>query len=418
MTPRRPRSRVRFFAGLLATLIVLSAGSFGVYRWQKAQAAASLPVAPARKGDFLVIIRCRGEIRARRSVQVFAPVNVPDLRIIWLAPTGGQVKEGEPIIRFDPSSAARQLQEKQAALKQAQATLDQAVAQARITVEQDRRDQAGAQYDVELAEMEASKQVIVDFIKGEGSKIDLALAQRQLRVKAAGAALHDAASEAKLASLTRVRDQAQSDVELVKSRMAKLEITTPVSGVIVFGTNYSQGYMNAQPFKLGDQVWAGASLAEIPDLDTLEMEAKIEEIDRGRIAGGNDVRIRVDSLPELTFNARLSQISALTQIAWEWPITATFRASARLEKPDPRLRPGMNGSMDMVISRLKDAISIPARALFTVGGKPMVYLAENQRYRPVEVKVIARNPDEVAIEGVAAGAKVALTEPQSKESKK
>ena len=32
--------------------------------------AVTLPVAPARKGDFLVIVRCRGELRARRSVQI------------------------------------------------------------------------------------------------------------------------------------------------------------------------------------------------------------------------------------------------------------------------------------------------------------------------------------------------------------
>ena len=49
--------------------------------------------------------------------------------------------------------------------------------------------------------------------------------------------------------------------------------------------------MNAKPFKVGDNVFSGMGLAEIPDLDTLEMDAKIEEIDRGRIAVGQDVRM-------------------------------------------------------------------------------------------------------------------------------
>ena len=39
------------------------------------------------KGDFLVIIRCRGELKAARSVSVYAPI-VPQLRIAWLAPSG------------------------------------------------------------------------------------------------------------------------------------------------------------------------------------------------------------------------------------------------------------------------------------------------------------------------------------------
>ena len=95
---------------------------------------------PARQGDFSVIVRCRGELKARRSVQITAPVNVPSLRIVWQAPPGSAVKEGDPVVRFDPSSTQQQLQEKEAALKQAQATLDQAVADARITAEQDQRD--------------------------------------------------------------------------------------------------------------------------------------------------------------------------------------------------------------------------------------------------------------------------------------
>ena len=105
--------------------------------------------APARQGDFSVIVRCRGELKARRSVQITAPVNVPSLRIVWQAPAGSAVKEGDPVVRFDPSSAQQQLQEKDAALKQAQATLDQAVADARITAEQDKRDLSTAKYDVE-----------------------------------------------------------------------------------------------------------------------------------------------------------------------------------------------------------------------------------------------------------------------------
>jgi hypothetical protein len=39
-------------------------------------------MAPARKGDFLVIVRCRGELRARCSVQITASVNVPQLCIV------------------------------------------------------------------------------------------------------------------------------------------------------------------------------------------------------------------------------------------------------------------------------------------------------------------------------------------------
>ena len=128
--------------------------------------------------------------------------------------------------------------------------------------------------------------------------------------------------------------------------------------------------------------------------------------------------MRVDSLPEKNFPARLGQLSPMTLMGFEWPPTRTFRGFARLEQPDPRLRPGMNGSMDVVVSRIPNAISIPAKALFTLRGKPVVYLARPGRYETREVKVLARNPDEVAVEGIPEKSKVTLVEPETGERRK
>jgi HlyD family secretion protein len=404
---------------LLAVLMgAIGAGGLGVYRMGRAQAAGKLPTAPVRSGEFLVVVRCRGELKARRSVQVLAPANVPELRIVWLAPASAPVKEGEAVIRFDPSSANRQLQEKEAELKQAQATLEQAIAQARITAEEDRRNLAMARYQVERARLEASKQEVVSAIQGEESRIDLALAEKKLRVQEATVALHEVSDQAKIASLERVRDKAQAEVNLTKERLAKMEVKASLAGVIVYLPNYSQGWVNAQPFKVGDQVWPGAAVAEIPDLESLEMEGKIEEVDRGRVQAGAAATVRVDSLPELNLSAHLARISPLTQMTWDWPPTASFRGYAELGKADPRLRPGMNGGVDIVVQRLQKAKSIPAKALFVRHGRPVVYVADKGRYLPYEVKVVARNPDEVAIEGVASGAQVTLVEPGAEPEKK
>jgi len=409
--------RAKRWISLGAVFLIAGLASAGVYRMRRSDSATNLPMAPARKGDFSVIVRCRGELKARRSVQITAPVNVPDLRIVWAAPPSSPVKAGDVVIRFDPSSAKQQLQEKEATLRQAQAILDQQLAQTRISAEQDQLDLATSRYQVEKAKLETSKAEIVSALQGEESKIDLGIAEKDLRVKEANMRLHAAANDSKTASMTRLRDHAQSDVDLTKRRLDQMEITSPLTGLIIYMPNYSQGWMNAKPFKVGDQVWPGASVAEIPDLNTLEMEGKIEEIDRGRIAVGNDSRVRIDSLPELTLPAKLSGLSPLTEQTFEWPPTSSFRGYSEIKKPDPRLRPGMNGSMDIEISRVPAAISVPSKALFTRNGKPVVYLAGKGGYHAVEVQILARNPDEIAIHGIDPGSMVALVDPEKKDRK-
>ncbi len=408
------KRKLRWASVVLVVLFALGLASFGAYRMRRVQAAPSLPSAPARKGDFLVIVRSRGELKARRSVQVTAPVNVPDLRIVWLAATGSLVKADEPVVRFDPSSAKQQLQEKDAALKQAQAALDQAVAQARLDGQQDKLELATATYQVERAKLEVSKSEIVSAIQAEESKIELGLAEGKRGVREASNQLNEVSNEAKVASLTRARDKANDEVELFRYRLGQMEIKAPLTGLVNYLPNYSQGWINAKPFKVGDQVWPGAALAEIPDLDTLEMEGKVDEIDRGRIALDQEVRVRIDALPEITFPGKIILISPMTVMGWEWPPTRSFRGFAKLEKSDQRLRPGMNGAMDAVVNRLPSAISIPAKALFTHRGKPIVYLAGKGGYQPVEVEVLARNPDEIAVRGISEGSRVTLVEPEKK----
>jgi multidrug efflux pump subunit AcrA (membrane-fusion protein) len=73
----------------------------------------------------------------------------------------------------------------------------------------------------------------------------------------------------------------------------------------------------------------------------------------------------------------------------------------------------MNGAMDVVIDRIPDAVIVPAQAVFTRGGKPVVYVPGGGTYRPVEIEVIGRNPDEFAVSGLQAGSTIALVEPEA-----
>ncbi len=410
MSVRRTLKR----AAVVAAILSISAGAFfGLRRLRRAGAAAALPVAPARRGDFAELVRARGQVGARRSVQLTAPRNVQELKIVWLAEPSSPVKAGDVVVRFDPSSAQRQLNENLAALRQAQAALDQAAAQDRIAAEQDKLDLAAARYQVERARLEASKQAIVSVLQGEASQIDLAAAEEKLRVQEAVADLHRKSGEAKIASANRQCDKAQADVTLTRQRLEQMDVRTPLDGVIAYVLNQTQGWMNARPFRAGDQVWPGAVVAEIPDPATLQMEGKLDEVDRGRIELGDEVRVHVDAFPEQVFRGKVAAVSPLTEMIFEWPYSRQFLIYAPIGNPDPRLRSKMTGGMDIVIRRLPDAISVPSKAIFTLDGKPVVYVAGAKGYRRVEVEVLARNPDEVAVRGIGAEASVALAEPEA-----
>ncbi|MEO8367954.1 MAG: efflux RND transporter periplasmic adaptor subunit [Candidatus Solibacter sp.] len=403
----------------LFLLVLLAGAGFGVYRFRGSQAGPVFPTAAVRKGEFLVLVRCRGALRASKSAGIYTPV-VPNLRIGWLAVAGEEVKEGDVIVKFDSSTAQQQVMQKEAQLRQAEATLDQANAQSKMTAQQDQTDLADARFAVERAQVQANLAAIESRIKGEQSKVDLGISAQKLKAQEATVALHEAASKSRIASLVRQRDQVKADVEITKVRIAQMDLKAPSSGLLTFNLNYS-GVMSsseARPFKIGDNTGSGMVLGQIPDLNTLEMDAKLEEADRGRVALKQDVIVRIDALPELSIPAKVSQVSALAELSTEYPYNRSFRAAAAILKPDKTLRPEMNGGMDIVINRIPNALSVPAKALFKRSGKPIVYVAEKGRYRAVEVEMLARNPDEVAITGVPEGSIVSLVDVDKEGTKK
>jgi len=417
-TRRQLRRRAVVWIAALLTLGIAAGLAFAILRPGAVASSSNMPLAVARKGEFLVIVTCRGELVADKSVQITAPVNVPNLQIVWMAAQGASVKIGDPVVRFDASGAKRQLQEKEAALAQGQASLEQAIAQAGITAEEDKLELASLRQAVELAKIEASKKEIVSALQGEENRITLGLSEQKLKVKQAAMDFNAASAQSKIASAQSQRDKAQAEVDLTRHRIAQTEVNAPSSGVVNYLMNYSQGWMNAKPFKVGDNVWPGSGVAEIPDLATLRLKGKAEEIDRGRMHEGQDVRVILDPFPEKPFLGKLESLSALTEQSFDWPPSRNFRAYASLGQTDDRLRPAMNGRMDVIVDRIPNAISVPSKAVFARDGRPVVLVPGKDGLRAVKVEVIARNPDEVAIRGIDAGVQVALIDESDSSRKK
>ena len=90
----------------------------------------------------------------------------------------------------------------------------------------------------------------------------------------------------------------------------------------------------------------------------------------------------------------------------------TFPARATLKNLDPRLRPGMSGSADIIIESAANAIMIPARASFVNKGKPAVWVQRGAGYEIRQIEVGKRNEtDIVVLSGLREGETIYLENP-------
>jgi multidrug efflux pump subunit AcrA (membrane-fusion protein) len=406
-------SRFRIISVIVITVSVLTAVWVGTVQFRAVEQAV-LPLAPVRTGEFVAVIRARGQVQADRSVPIYAPL-AQDLRIAWMAPVSERVEEGAPLVRFDSSSAERDLIQRRGAAERARASLAQTVAEAKAATEHDRRDLNDARLGVELAELDTTDSDFIARLEAERRRIDLSVARQKLRQLEAEVAQRSASRESKLASLRRQLEDAEAWVSIVEGRIERMEIRAPISGFAIYSANRSsisaQVAGTQQPYRVGDQVPAGMNLATIPDLSSLLIDATVEEIDRGRMRAGNEVIIRIDALPDASITATLTSISPMAEISVDSRGRSFHVYAALGGRTDPRVRPGMNGTLDVVANRIPSATIIPAKALFTRHGKPTVYVSQAGGFTPVGVQVLARNSDEIAVKGVSSDARVALADP-------
>src|SRR5260370_22360716 len=80
--------------------LVCSGGVFAAYHYVPHKTIVEVQVAKARKGDFTLSVRTRGEIRSSHSEFLIAP-QVPDPHIVKLAESGKPVKKGDVVVEFD-----------------------------------------------------------------------------------------------------------------------------------------------------------------------------------------------------------------------------------------------------------------------------------------------------------------------------
>jgi HlyD family secretion protein len=411
-------SRFRVVSTIVITASVVIAVWVGMAQYNAVERAV-LPLAPVRSGEFVAVIRARGQVQADRSVPIYAPL-AQDLRIAWMAPASERVEQGAPLVRFDSSSAERDLIQRRAAAERARASLDQEIATAKAAAEHDQRDLNDSRLGVELAELNTADSDFIARLEGEKGRIDLGVARQKQRQLAAEVAQRAASRESKLASLRRQLEEAEAWVRIVEARIERMEIRAPIPGFAIYAGNRSsisaQISGSMQPYRVGDQVPGGMNLATIPDLSSLLIDATVEEIDRGRMRAGNEVIIRIDAFPDVSIPATLTAISPLAEMSLDSRGRSFHVYAALGTKSDARVRPGMNGTLDVVTARIPAAMIIPTKALFTRQGKPTVYLSSPDGFQPVDVQVLARNSDEVAIKGVSANARVALVDPFADEN--
>jgi len=412
------RKRTRNLA-LWVVIAVLAAVGTGIYIWRP-WAAAGVPISETTEvlsGDYVDYVELRGEITVQSSTVIKAPYNAGDLQVLKLVRDGTMVQKGDIVVEFDSSSLQRTIEQYRAALAQSESEIERVQAQQRLQEEKILTEEIAARFALERAQLDLGTREVVPDIEYEKNVLAVEKAEQKLVELKTKSDTYHIGAEADLAAAIQKRDKAKADLEKAESSLDALTLRSPIGGLITLLPNTrarTSGSSGGAPvFREGDRLWSGASVAEIPDISTIQATAPVFEAERGRIELGQPVLMRVEAVPDKEHKGIVRAISPITKVDYTtYPYRKSFEMNIDFTEPDPRLKPGMTGAVQVEVERLPDSLMIPADAVFEKEGRIVAYVVASSGYEERTLQLSHRNSRNVRVtEGLMRGERVALKDP-------
>ena len=315
-----------------------------------------------------------GELAAERGEALVVPrTNAFQLAIRWLAEDGALVKAGDPVVSFDNSQFASDLEEKRLSAFNAGSDLQRAEAESKTKAAEKQFAVEKARSAVEKARIAAAvPKDLLSLREYQERQLALERARAELAKAEVDLAAERRASGADLQIQKISLEKSQREIRTAEQAIDALTLRAPRDGMVLVADHPFEG----RKLQLGDTIWVGMTVATLPELSSMIVEANLSDVDDGRIAPGMEALCTLDAYPAVTYRGRVVEISPVARESRRSLLLRYFPVRIALEKSDPRrMRPGMSVRVEVLGPEVKDSLLVPRQALDFSGARPRALLA-------------------------------------------
>lgn len=336
-----------------------------------------------KRGSLDEVIILTGELEAESSIELSSPrTDVWELAVRWLAEDGDEVGAGDRLVEFDNTAILDKISDYELAVVQAgnelasqRATTATTVEEKRFAVEQQRIEVAKARLDAQTP-----AEVVSRF---EHQNFQVALDRAQVAFGAAEDEFEAARSGGTLdEEVKRIAyDKAVRQLESAETQLDALTLSAPTDGVMLVAEHPWEG----RKFQVGDTVWPGLTIAKLPDLSKMVVEAVLSDVDDGRVHAGMRVTCTVDAFAERRIDGVIKAVSPVAREPDRSSARRFFSVVVELDETDPEImRPGLSVKVEVFGNRADDVLLAPRAGLDLSGETPLARLADGTD-APVEL---------------------------------
>lgn len=305
---------------------------------------------PVQKRTITQIVEATGTIEPINTVSIGSQVSgrIDEIFVDY----NSFVEKGQQLAQIDTSLFEAQLQQSEANINSARATLD--------------KNQALLDYDTKTYHRYKNL-----YDRNLVSKNDLDSAESAYKSDLAQVA-------AAKASIM----QAQANYATAAANMGYTKIVSPVKGIVI-----SKEVEVGQTVAASFQTPTLFTVAE--DLTKMRIETSVSEADIGKVKEGQEVEYTLDGYPDSVFKGKVTQVrlSPTTESN-----VVTYTVIIEVENDEGKLMPGMTANVSIITGKKEDILTVPNVALkFTLADNTKRYDKKGiwieKKGKPVRVNI-------------------------------
>ena len=356
-----------------------AAGYWGNANANAADSATPVRLETARLGQLTEIVAAPGTIVPEKNVSISARVSAKIMELPFSV--GQSVTKGNPtanppvppsvLVRLDDSdikanlrAAEARAQGQLASMETAKARIDAREAGMKaLAVQLENQQTELARQEALLATNDVSKQV-VDDLRAEVN---------QLKAQIEGENGSIAADRAALDAMKYETAAAQAEVDRIRDNLNYTTIVSPIDGTVTV-VNVEAGEIAVT----GTMNNAGTVLLEVADLNTMLVEARVDETDIASVRIGQPAIVRMEAYPNRKFNGTVQTV-ALARTTDKEDRTQYYEVKVLIDRGGTSIVSGLTADVEIQTETHSGAIKVPSQAIL---GRPVDALPADIRTKP------------------------------------
>ena len=341
-----------------------------------------------KRGAIKKVLLLDGELRAVRSRTIFGGSSWEDVKIVYMPPEGTVIKAGDLALELDSTTTLNKIKD-----------TDERIVAAENEIVRVRSQHESALRDLEV----------------ELSKLWLAFEQAKLEAKVpnevvsrrefqeAQLALEKSKTEydnhlnkieqkkkeqsAELQVKVIEKEKLQVQLDQARSTLDGMKIKAPTDGMVLYNDHWNE----RRKLQIGDLVWPGWPVVQLPDLTEMEVLAQVNEVDGPRLSIGAPAEVKLDSYPDKVITGKIKEISQTAIKANRMAKAKIFRVTISLDQTLMEImKPGMSAQVSVIINETQPNLLVPRSTVKFEGDSPRVTRVESaDARREVAVTILA-----------------------------